>query len=283
MRGGRWQHLDRGKDGSSPSGSPRERAAADPAEGRGAAGEVVPPALHPALQLAAGYFHLKQYQQCADTLEAALRETPLLPGAHRLLGLSLGRLDDPEGAVRALERALEEDPEDRELEASLISAHLQTGHAYPPAVSRATGARGELVAASLWLRGRKLLEAGRPREAARTFGDAAELFAQASPPELAGERVAASLMGQAISYLVAGELVPAQQSYARFSRRVQFPESAQLFARQVYELAEEARGLTEAERAPALAPLGDLLLGVRLMVRFYDQVRPVAMHWEGMP
>ena len=36
------------------------------------------------------------------------------------------------------------------------------------------------------------------------------------------------------------------------------------------------------ERAAALEPLRDLVLRARLRVRFYDQIHPVAMHWENL-
>lgn len=283
MRKGRWQHLDRTR-GERPGGNPSAEAPEAPAAAAPeAVSAPVPAPVHPAVQLAIGYFHLKQFEPCADTLQEALRETPELPGTRRWLGLALGRTEDPAGAVRELSLAREEDPDDPLLLASLISAHLQLGDPWIGRVAANAGPLGELSAASLWLEGQHLLRDRRPREAARLFAEAGERFLSASPPELVEDRLLASFVGQAISYLVAGELEAAQLAYSRLARRGVVPEAVTQFARQLYELADEARALPEAERREALGPLAELVLGARLRVRFYDPSRPVAMHWENLP
>lgn len=283
MRKGRWQHLDRTR-AERPDAAPASEPVVEPLpEVSEASSPTSPPPAHPALQLASGYFHLKQFEPCADTLQEALRETPLLPGARRLLGLALGRLQDPAGAARELTLAREEEPEDPLLLASLISARLQLGEPLAERVAGGTGPLGELVAASRWLEGQQQLRDRRPREAARLFAEAGERFITASPPELVGDRLAASFVGQAISYLVACELEAAQLAYSRLQRTGKLPEGMRPFARQLYELADEARALPEAERREALEPLAELVLGAKLLVRFYDPSRPVAMHWENLP
>lgn len=226
---------------------------------------------------------LNQFEACADAVTAALEHEADLPGAYRLLGMSLGRLDDPRGAVAALERACREAPEDVGLRASLISAQVDCAIPSAPTGAASPGPLGEVSGAAGWIWGQHLLRERRPMDAGRAFLDAAVRFQSASAPDLLPERLGACYVGQAISYLVAGELDSAQLGYARTIGRAAPPPSVAQFARQVYEIVEAVRELEPAERIPALAPLADLVLQARLRIRFYDQVRPVSMHWENLP
>jgi hypothetical protein len=61
---------------------------------------------------------------------------------------------------------------------------------------------------------------------------------------------------------------------------VRLPEATLALAREVYAVADAARGLSPDERREVLAPLAEVVLELRLHVAFYDGTRPVAMHWE---
>jgi tetratricopeptide (TPR) repeat protein len=231
------------------------------------------------IRTAQGYYQLKQYQLCVDELTAVLDQEPELPGARRLLGMALGHLDCPAEASGVLAGAVEEDPDDPLLRASLLSAQIEAGilPAYP--VSPLPGAQAEFAGAAAWLHGQARLRQGRAADAARLFLEAASLFQSSSPQNEAGERIAACYVGLAISHLVAGQLEAAQQSFTRLGGH-SFPEAALSLARQVYEVVEAVRELPPEERTLVLAPLAQLVLQARLRVRFYDQLHPPAMHWE---
>jgi hypothetical protein len=272
MSRARWQHLDLSRPAASAPPAPAS-GAPDPAPGAGAPPESAP------LQAARGYYHLRQFQACADILTEALAGGLHVPGARRLLGLALGQVGDYPAAAASLALAVEEDPTDTALSASLLSARLAAGEA--PDVAGFAGVPSELTAAAAWRRAQRALSEGYAGEAARGFGDAARLFGE-SPADVLGERRAACYVGHAVSYLLAGEPEAAQQGYTRIMGRTRASESAVAFARRVYEVGEALRGLPSAERESALAPLVELLLSARLVVGFYDGVRPAALHWEGL-
>lgn len=245
------------------------------------------PPLHPALRIARGYYHLGDFQACVDAILAAYDalspgETASLPGAQRLLGMALGRLDDPEGAARALARAVEEDGADEALHASLLSARLRSGALPEETPAFGGGPLAELAGALAWLLARRALEAGHPADAARRFAEAAALFARFSPPLLLGERLAAAYVGLAISYLLAGQFDAAAQAYSRTMGGQDPGGTAGRLARQVFEIAGALQEVGPEERATVLAPLAGLLLQVQVRVLFYDQVHPVAIRWENL-
>jgi hypothetical protein len=285
MTKGRWQHLDRVRRPTG-SGPPARRTAISPevgASGTEAQPEpVLSPAARTALQAARGYYHLRQYQACADLLEPLLQEEPRVPDGHRLLGMSLGRVEEPGRAARALAAAVAEAPHDVPLWGSLLSARIQAGieEEVPSGLS---GPAGELAGAATWILGQRSLREGRPAEAARRFAEAAALFEAWSPAELLPERAAACYVGGAVSHLLAAQLDAAQQGFSRLSGRAAVGGPVLAFARQVFEVVEAMRELSPEERAEVLDPLAGLVLRLRLRVRFYDQVRPVAMHWENLP
>src|SRR5439155_5053370 len=103
-------------------------AAREPAEPQ-AVSPAAPGPLHPALRAARGYYLLRQFQVCADAVAAALEEHhgALLPGAQRLLGMALGRLQDARVAARALDIAVGQEERDDRLRARLLSAQLAAG------------------------------------------------------------------------------------------------------------------------------------------------------------
>ena len=286
MSSPRWQHLDRSK--REPTTSPNPPAAApdgaDLPPGAPAAGGSPShsPSNHAALRTARGYYHLRQFQACADAVEAALETDPSLPGAQRLLGMALGCLGEPNRAAEALARGCEEDPSDLELRASLVSAQMGQG-AVPPSIPHLPGRANELKGAAAWLRGQQQLRDGDAHGAAGSFFSAAHFFAEASPLPVLGERIAACYVGLAISHLLTGMLDAAQGDFSRLSGRGSAPQSALAFARQVYEVADAVRELSPEEQRDALAPLAELVLQVRLHVRYYDGTGPVAMHWENLP
>ncbi|MFN3648731.1 MAG: hypothetical protein ACK47B_04045 [Armatimonadota bacterium] len=283
MNARRWQHLDR---------QPRAEEPAAPAAPEGAAGEparrVHPsPALADDLRLspARAYWQLGQLERCAECLEQVLAGDPQAPGAHRLLGLALGRLRDLPGALSALEAAAALAPDDEETRASLLSLRLLGGiaPAEEPAYDPTVRSLGELTAAAAWMRGRELLEARRDREAAVHFEVAARLFSRHSPPELRAERLGAAYVSAGIALGLAGDTAAAQQAYARTVGRESAGATAAEFARRLYQVAEAAAALDDAERETELAPLRALITGSRLRVLFYDQSHPVALRWENLP
>jgi hypothetical protein len=229
------------------------------------------------LDRARGLYHLRQYEACAELLSTAD-----LAGFEelRLRGLALGMLDRCADAVDSLDAALELRPEDEELRASLLSAQLRSGALPDIPRAAAAGPLAELSGAAAWLRARLRLEEGGGDAAAALFGQAAALFERSSPPGVVGERIGACYAGQAISYLAAGRLEPAQHAFSRLARKCNVPPSVLSLARKVYELADAARHLSPSERVESLRPLAELVTGVRLRVRFYDQRGPVAMYWE---
>jgi tetratricopeptide (TPR) repeat protein len=284
----RWQHLDRKKPvaqappasapplPSVPSSPPTEPV--DPAEAalpRAPAG--------PSLRLAAGYYQLRQFQACADAVLRALETEPDLPGAHRLLGLALGRLGQSMEAARALSKAVLEEPNASGLRASFQSAQIEAGVVPDAGDARARDFPEEIAGAAEWLRGQSRLRARNAAGAARHFEQAGALFARSSPEPVLGERLAACYVGQAISLLLAGQLDAAQQCFSRLRRRELVPVTVHAFAQQLYELADAVRDFPSDERAAAIGPLVDLVLAARLRVRFYDGSQPVAMRWENMP
>jgi tetratricopeptide (TPR) repeat protein len=226
---------------------------------------------------------LHQFEQCADVLTAALAVHPEIPGARKLLGLALGRLDLPADAVQSLRAALVEAPDDPVLLGALISAEIRAGVVPARCSFTTTGALAEVVGAAEWARGQHALRAGRPAEAARAFQEAGELFTRHSPPEAAAERVAAAYVGETVSHLAAGQLDAAQRGFSRLGARVRFPKASIRFARGLYELADALRDVDPAERAEELAPLVDAIAAARLRLRFHDGTRPVEMFWENLP
>lgn len=296
MSAGRWQHLDRWpreaasrcdrSDRSDRSDDPAGQAEArldyeneNDKENEPAAGTVAPLVV----RTAQGFYHVRQYHEAAEMLADALTEDPTLPGAHRLLGLSLGHLGHAQAAVAALRAAIEEDPHDARVRLSLLSAELQAGEPVEPR-SEDTG---ELAGAACWQWGQRLLGEGRAADAARSFARAAGLFAAASSGETLPERLAACYVGQAISLLAAGDFLGAQQAYGRLPRGAPLPASADTFARQLYELAEAARELSPAEQREVVLPLTDLVLRARLVVRFCDgsgsPPGAAVLFWEDLP
>jgi tetratricopeptide (TPR) repeat protein len=234
----------------------------------------------PVLRHAGGLYHLRQFAGCAEFLQQALAETPTLKGGHRLLGMALGRLGESRDAAAALARAIQEEPDEPVLRASLATSQMAAGVLPEPPIGPLEGPAGEIAGAVAWLWGQQSLRDGRPGEATRHFAEAAEYFARSSSPAELGERIGACYVGQAVSALLAGQLDAAQQAYTRLARMAPVREPVLALARQVYEVAEAVRELSPGERSEVLAPLADLILTVRLRVRFYDGEQPVAMHWE---
>ena len=231
-----------------------------------------------ALSKASAHYRLGDFEQCRDLLEAMA--APFPPGFHTLLGLCAGMQGDYACAIAALEAALAHEPADERLPAALLSARLAAGDAPEPS-SASDGALGALSGAAEWRRGQVLLEQGKPREAGHAFARAADLFLAVSPPSVAGERLAACCLGQAIAYLAADQVDAAQQAFSRARSRL--PPSGQVLARQVFELGEAIRSLRGAEKGDAVAPLVELLSRAHLRVGFYDGSRAVSLHWEGLP
>ncbi len=279
MRTKRWQNLDRLPPDRLP------QPGADPAPPVEPAGAAAPRRVlvrpdHPDLAVACGHYHLRQFHDCAEAVEALLARQPELPGARRLLGLARGQLGEYSEAVRHLGTALAQDPEDTELRASFLSARLAGGEAPEEPLSLSPPPLAELAGAAEWLRGQADLRGHRVASAARAFARAGDLLASSSPPESAGERVAACYVGQAVSHLVGGELDQARHGFSRLQGRESVPPAALRFARQLYEVADALADLEPAERPEAAAPLADLVARARLRLRFYDGRQPVAMHWD---
>jgi hypothetical protein len=226
---------------------------------------------------------LGQFEQCADALTAALAVYPDLPGAQRLLGLSLGRLDFRTDAVRSLRAAVAEEPHDHELLASLVSAEIRAGLVPERRIIAAEGSLAEALGAGDWVRGQHALREGGAAEAALAFREAGDRFARHSPPEAAPERVAAAYVGETVSQLAAGQFDAAQRGFSRLGARVRLPEATLRFARGLYELTDALRGLTPVEYTAELAPLVEAILAARIRIRFYDGTRPVEMYWENLP
>jgi len=286
MSGHRWQHLDRRKPAPAPASAPAalpQRALEPEAAPRAGSPRGALASVHLAVRKAFGYYQLDQLHPCIELLGAALEADPDLPEAHRILGLALGRVGDPAGAAAALAQAVARSPEDAALQASLLSAQIGAGAAPEPPTLSGDGPLAELRGAAQWLLGQRLLGEERPHEAADRFTDSLDTFLRASPRSAVAERVAAAYVGQSISLLAAGDLAAAQAAFSRLGSRPPVTGATQAFAAQVYHLAEAARELPAGERAAALRPLAALVLDARLHLRFYDQVRPVAMHWEGLP
>jgi tetratricopeptide (TPR) repeat protein len=226
---------------------------------------------------------LRQFEQCADLLSAALDAQPDLPGARRLRGLALGSLGLSADAVRSLRAALIESPGDSELLGSLISAEIRAGLVPERPSVPAAGAAAELAGAGAWVRGREALREERMVAAAHAFQEAGDLFVQHSPIDTAPERAAAAYVGETVSWLAAGQFDAAQRGFSRLSTRVRLPEATLRFARGLYELADALRDLEPSERAEELAPLVDAIASARIRLRFYDGTAPVEMYWENLP
>ena len=276
MNKGRWQHLDLRKPDAPPPPATPQPPVESPAE----APASVP---DPTVRQAGTLYLLRQYEQCADLLTAALAVRPEAPGAERLLGLALGMQGDFKGAVHHLRAALEQSPGDSQLLASLLTAELKAGRASAAPGGSLSGPAAEVAGATAWRWGQQLLDESRWREAALAFHEAAELFRRASPPKALPERASAAYLGETISHLAAGELEAAQQGFARIGDRRQLPEAASRFARGLYELGEELRQVPRDEWELVTSPLVALLLGARLRIAFYDGQRPVDMFWENLP
>jgi hypothetical protein len=275
MSRGRWQHIDR----RGPGARPDREAAAPPPEAPAA-----PPAPReeaPLVRQLRALYHLRQYAACAGLVETALAEDPHLPGARRLLGMALGQLDET-GAVEALRAALCEDASDPRLRAALLSAELRAGILPEVPAEPAAGPETDVAGAAAWLRAQAALRNGNPADAALLFDRAAELFRQGAPASVLAERLGTAYLGQVVSRLAAGDLEGAQRLFARLTSAppVRLPDRTLALAREVYAVADAARGLSPAERREVLAPLADVVLELRLRVAFYDGTRPVAMHWE---
>lgn len=222
---------------------------------------------------------MRDYERCRELLSLV---EGAAPGYQRLLGLAAGHLREYPAALQSLARARSEEPGDPLLPLSLLSAELASG-ADPEVPGERSGPLGELAAAAEWRRAQELLRAGEPLRAARAFAEASNRFREASPSAESGERLAAAYLGQVIAYLAADQLDAVQQSFSRIRTAGELPPGVLEFARQVHELADATRTLSPAERSAALAPLVEMLLQVRLRVRFYDGTLPVAMYWEGLP
>lgn len=284
MANARWRHLDLRKPAQNPlPGHSPEPEVETPEASLPAAMEPAGAPLSPALQQARALYVLQQFEPCADLLRAALAVHPEFPGARRLLGLALGRLDLAAEAAACLRAACREAPGDAELEASRISAEIRANQEPGEAPRTAAGALAELAGAGAWARGQHALRAGRAAVAADSFREAGEWFAAHSPADTLAERVAAAYIGEAVSNLAAGRLDLAQRAFSRLRERARLPEATLRFARGLYELAEALRELEPRERAEELGPLVEAVLAARLRVRFYDGTRPVEMYWENLP
>lgn len=282
MAKGRWQHLDLQKPVQLPSATPAELPVDARAENTPQSGSAPEDAPHPEVQRARALYALRQFEQCADLLTAALAIHSEIPGARKLLGLALGRLDFPSLAADHLRATSQEAPNDPELRASLISAEIRAGLIPERVSGSATGALAEISGAGEWVRGQASLREGWAVAAAEEFQKAGELFARHSPPEVLAERIAAAYIGEVVSHLAAGQLDAAQRGFSRLRERARLPEPTLQFARGLYELADALRILTPEERTEELAPLVETVLSARIRVRFYDATRPVEMYWENL-
>lgn len=231
--------------------------------------------------------HRPQYEQVAEMARATLDQQPESLEARRLLGLALGHLQRWHEAEAALRTALELEPGDAGLRASLQSVLIQLGWEPLPPTVAGTGPAAEIAGAACWISGQRMLAAGKPAEASRLFEQAGSLLAQWSPVEARAERVAACFIARAVALLLAGEWSAAQRGFSKLEPEVRgTPRSAGQtralvdFARQLYGVAAALPELTPAEREEALQPLRELVLNARLHVRFYDGTLPVAMYWE---
>jgi tetratricopeptide (TPR) repeat protein len=281
----RWQHLDREKPRPAPGPSER-RAVSQPLSPvasvpREPSDPAPPP---PELARARNCYRLGQYAASLDELQR-IDPAASIPGLERLRGWSLGRLGEPAAAAAALDAALRDEPDDLELWGSLASAQMQAGLVPElPTFSRVEGAGvGELVGAVLWLRGREAARRLRAPAAAAAFSAAACQFVASSPESTLGERLAACLVGETISLMLADDLCGAQQALSRLPRRERLPPAALDFARRLWEFAAAAAELPHEERRRALQPLRQLLEATNLSVRFFDGTEPVVLTWAPLP
>ena len=176
--------------GPGPPAPPAESPALDPPAEREPGACRLPP--DPSLYAARGHYGLRQFEACADAVRSVLAGAERPPaGAHRLLGVALGRLREPRGAIAALRRALEEEGPDPLLLAGLLSAQIQARELPDKLPVRASGALAEASAAAHWLRGQSRLADGEASPAARDFSQASILF---TPSNLPG-RLAACVCG----------------------------------------------------------------------------------------
>jgi hypothetical protein len=129
----------------------------------------------------------------------------------------------------------------------------------------------DLAGAAAFLQGQQALRSD-PLLAARCFGEALERFRSLRAPGVRAEMLTASYIAQAIAFLAGGALDAAQLSYSRL-REEQLPPAAVEFARGLFELAGELRGLEEAERREAVSELISLVEGLQpdagLDIRFW--------------
>ncbi|MGV3724304.1 MAG: hypothetical protein ACO1SX_25700 [Actinomycetota bacterium] len=185
--------------------------------------------------------------------------------------------------MRFLSSAVEEDPGDALLRASLLSAEIIAGRLPDPPAALTDGPLSELAGAAAWLRGQASLRDGIPPIAAASFQQASMLLVSHVPGSVIAERASAAFVGEAVSRLAAGQLEAAQQCYLRLPGRERLPAGSAQFARQLYEVADALKEIEPTDRPDALQPLVELVTASRLRVRFFDQERPVEIWWEHLP
>jgi len=273
MSSRRWKHVDLKKPPA--GGSPPPDAAPSP----GAA----TPTSSPELSTARALFTLGELERAAAVLLPLAAQQSPLPGAGRLLGLTLGRMGAYQSAARWLTDAAIENPGDPLLQASLLSARLLSGEFPDAHPSPADGPLAEMNGALEWLHGQRLLGDLRHSEAAAAFHRSGALLTATAPAPIAAERASAVFIGEAVCRLAAGQFEAAQQCFSRLSRRERLSPETLQFARQLYDVAEALHDLDAAERAEAVQPLVDLVRAARLRHRFFDQEAPVNLWWDHLP
>ncbi len=251
---------------------------------------------------AQGAYWLRNYQTAADLLEPLLTEAPERPGARRVLGQALARLNREEEALRCLSGAVCREPDDWLARASLASLMLRRGEpaagstagdavahltrAQVSAPAGAATAMHELLGAAEWRAGQEALKQGHDREAARRFAAAGTQFERAAAATATARRErparsAAAFVGQAVALLLAGETATAQRLFSRLSGSCTETEPMVRFAAGLYELCEELAQVTVEERAATAAALRTVVLETRLEVGFYDGRWMVNLVWHG--
>jgi hypothetical protein len=314
MAGNRWINLDFDQPRLRESADP-ESAGVPPASTCGqdaraprrsteAPASAPSDSLPPVVLQAQGAYLLRNYQAAIDLLERPLQVVPVLEGGQRVLGQSLARLNREPAAIERLREAVRHSATDWLARASLaslvlrspippseagapgeVSAESLLEAAVPLAPARAQGQIRELLGAARWCAGQEALRDGRAREAERRFSLAGAEFARAAAGSPAArrelpQRRAASLVGQAVALLLAGEPEAAQRLYSRTPLPPVAPtDPLSRFAAGLYELCEEMTRLSSEDQAPAAEALREVVLETRLAVGFYDGRSAVSLSW----
>ena len=278
----RWQHLDweppaAREPAAAPVATDGSRPTPRPT-GLGGDGQPHPPEIAQAL----AYFRLQQWPQAEEAARAAIEAHPQAPAAHRALGLALGRLCEWPAAHTALERAVQLGDAEPLTILALASLEVMREQPQTAIVLLADDDLGDpgaaLLAAAEWLQGRSLLSDD-PIAAATAFAAAQERFAAIESAERPA-RLAAGYVSEALALLLADEIEAAQTLYARRAKLgLSATPAVGDFAANLYQICELLTELPADERAQLRPPLREAVTGARLLVSFYDGLRPVSLRW----